>query len=217
MMQSNFLCGYRTISLAKRVKKLQNDINPVGVTSFPWEWRHSRGSDVIQNINNRVRTFLGCSSTIMPSLKSTGRMVFTMTSLPVLWRHTFFISIGPCYSLVITLSMCKVSWISDNSPAQESKKGVKTALWRHFRFNDVTHFFQKARVISWVLLWVHANFHGNQTMSLPMRAKKRCQTAHWRHSRGTDVIQNIDYSLKSLLEWTSLIIPSLKSISWVFW
>ena len=46
------------------------------------------GSDVIQNIENRLRTLLGCSSTIIPSLKSIGWTVWTPTPDRQTDRHT---------------------------------------------------------------------------------------------------------------------------------
>ena len=46
------------------------------------------GSDVIQNIESRLRTLLGCSSTIIPSLKSIGWTVWTPTPDRQIDTHT---------------------------------------------------------------------------------------------------------------------------------
>ena len=77
----------------------------IGESSCPWEpkkgvkialwlWRHSCGCDVIQNIEDGLRTLRRCPSTIMPSLKLIDWTVWT----PSLWRplrlndvtHIFF-------------------------------------------------------------------------------------------------------------------------------
>ena len=58
----------RTILLPRRANIVFRDVL----------WRHFRFCDVIQNIENRLRSLLGWSSTIMASLKSIGQLVWSI-------------------------------------------------------------------------------------------------------------------------------------------
>ena len=58
----------RTILLLRRANTVFRDVL----------WHHFRFCDVIQNIENRLRSVLGWSSTIMASLKSIGQVVWSI-------------------------------------------------------------------------------------------------------------------------------------------
>ena len=151
------------------------------MTSFTCEWRHSRVSDVIQNIENRLRTFL-----IQP---------YQVWSYSVewwaLWRHFrlndvthILFSIGPCYTLGVTLGMCQFSWKSENLPARESQKRCQNCtmtmtsflwVWRHSKYRGWTENTPE------VSLYHHAKFEVNRLNGLDAKSMTSLPI-EWRHS-----------------------------------